>query len=97
MKQVNEGMRHKENTERLEWLQIHVDCAKTPELTLDEKLTFNSTTNLVGPRKFLHHGLIKKAKSSKEIGTQQLTKIHVGSYQTLLGFQWPFFSMTFCC
>ena len=24
--QVNEGMRHKENSERLEWLQIHVDC-----------------------------------------------------------------------
>jgi hypothetical protein len=67
--QVNEGTRHKENTERLEWLQIHVDSAKNPELTMDEKLTFNSTTNLVGPRKFLHHGLLKKAKSSKEIVT----------------------------
>ncbi len=60
-------MRHKENTERLEWLQIHIDVAKTPDLTLDEKLTFNSATNLMGPRKFLHHGLIKKAKSNKEI------------------------------
>ena len=38
-----------------------------PELTLDEKLTFNSTTNLMGPRKFLHHGLLRKSKSSKEI------------------------------
>ena len=65
--QVNEGTRHKENTERLEWLQIHVDSSKTPELTLDEKLTFNSTTNLMGPRKFLHFGLLKKAKSSKEL------------------------------
>ena len=65
--QVNEGTRHKENTERLEWLQIHVDSAKNPALTLDEKLTFNSVTNLMGPRKFLHHGLLKKAKSNKEI------------------------------
>ena len=64
---VNEGTRHKENTERLEWLQIHVDSAKNPALTLDEKLTFNSVTNLMGPRKFLHHGLLKKAKSNKEI------------------------------
>ena len=37
------------------------------ELTLDEKLTFNSTTNLMGPRKFLHHGLLRKSKNSKEI------------------------------
>jgi hypothetical protein len=44
--QVNEGMRHKENSERLEWLQIHVDC-RPAELSLDEKLTFNSMTNLV--------------------------------------------------
>ena len=65
--QVNEGTRHKENTERLEWLQIHLDSAKNPALTLDEKLTFNSVTNLMGPRKFLHHGLLKKAKSTKEI------------------------------
>ena len=63
--QVNEGTRHKENTERLEWLQIHVD--KNSELTLDEKLTFNSMTNLMGPRKFLHFGFLKKAKSSKEL------------------------------
>ena len=48
-------------------MQIHVDSAKNPELTLDEKLTFNSTTNLMGPRKFLHHGLLRKAKSSKEL------------------------------
>ena len=44
--QVNEGMRHKENSERLEWLQLHVDC-RPAELSLDEKLTFNSMTNLV--------------------------------------------------
>ena len=40
---------------------------KNSELTLDEKLTFNSMTNLMGPRKFLHFGFLKKAKSSKEL------------------------------
>ena len=38
-------MRHKENSERLEWLQLNVDC-RTAELSLDEKITFNSMTNL---------------------------------------------------
>ena len=46
-------------------LMLHISIF--PELTLDEKLTFNSTTNLMGPRKFLHHGLLRKSKSSKEI------------------------------
>ena len=44
-----------------------MDSAKNPALTLDEKLSFNSITNLMGPRKFLHHGLLKKSKSNKEI------------------------------
>lgn len=44
-----------------------MDSAKNPALTLDEKLTFNSTTNVMGPRKFLHYGLLLKAKSGKEI------------------------------
>jgi hypothetical protein len=49
---VNEGMRMKENSERLEWLQIHVDL-HTEEKALQEKITFNSLTNSVGPRRSL--------------------------------------------
>ena len=64
--QVNEGMRMKENSERLEWLQIHVDL-QTEEKALQEKITFNSLTNSVGPRRFLHCGLLKKTKSEKEL------------------------------
>ena len=44
-----------------------MDSAKNPALTMDEKLTYNSVTNLMGPRKFLHHGLLNKSKSNKEI------------------------------
>ena len=64
--QVNEGMRMKENSERLEWLQIHVDL-QSEEKSLQEKITFNSLTNSVGPRKFLHCGVLKKTKSEKEL------------------------------
>ena len=64
--QVNEGMRMKENSERLEWLQIHVDL-QTEEKALQEKITFNSLTNSVGPRRFLHCGVLKKTKSEKEL------------------------------
>ena len=64
--QVNEGMRMKENSERLEWLQIHVDL-QSEERSLQEKITFNSLTNSVGPRKFLHCGVLKKTKSEKEL------------------------------
>eukprot|EP00092_Neocalanus_flemingeri_P031088 GFUD01033768.1.p1 GENE.GFUD01033768.1~~GFUD01033768.1.p1 ORF type:complete len:485 (-),score=138.51 GFUD01033768.1:275-1729(-) len=64
--QVNEGMRMKENSERLEWLQIHVDL-HTEEKALQEKITFNSLTNSVGPRRFLHCGVLKKTKSEKEL------------------------------
>ena len=56
----------KENSERLEWLQIHVDL-QTEEKALQEKITFNSLTNSVGPRRFLHCGLLKKTKSEKEL------------------------------
>ena len=64
--QVNEGMRMKENSERLEWLQIHLDLT-SEEKALQEKITFNSLTNSVGPRKFLHSGTLKKTKSEKEL------------------------------
>ena len=56
----------KENSERLEWLQIHTDL-HTEEKALQEKITFNSLTNSVGPRKFLHCGILTKTKSEKEL------------------------------
>uniref|UniRef100_A0A1B6KVP3 Intersectin-1-like n=1 Tax=Graphocephala atropunctata TaxID=36148 RepID=A0A1B6KVP3_9HEMI len=60
--QVNEGVREKENSDRLEWLQSHVSCE-----VLDERIVFNSLTNSVGPRKFLHYGSLTKTKSGKEL------------------------------
>jgi hypothetical protein len=51
-------MRHKENSERLEWLQLHVDC-RSAELSLDEKLTFNSATNLVPSRSAIFFAFLK--------------------------------------
>lgn len=55
--QVNEGVREKENSDRLEWLQTHVGCN---EGVLEEKLVFNSLTNSAGPRKLLHYGILHK-------------------------------------
>ncbi|XP_034243922.1 intersectin-1 isoform X2 [Thrips palmi] len=60
--QVNEGVREKENSDRLEWLQRNVQCDG-----LNEQIDFNSLTNSLGPRKFLHHGVLIKAKSGKEL------------------------------
>ncbi|XP_062857887.1 intersectin-2a [Trichomycterus rosablanca] len=60
--QVNEGVREKENSDRLEWLQNHVQCEG-----IIEHLVFNSLTNCLGPRKLLHSGRLWKAKSSKEL------------------------------
>ncbi|KAL6445055.1 hypothetical protein ACFW04_002162 [Cataglyphis niger] len=60
--QVNEGVREKENSDRLEWLQTHVMCDG-----LEEQLIFNSLTNSLGPRKLLHYGILHKAKSGKEL------------------------------
>ncbi|XP_066905736.1 intersectin-1 isoform X4 [Halyomorpha halys] len=60
--QVNEGVREKENSERLEWLQSHVLSDR-----LSEPLIFNSLTNAVGPRKFLHFSALTKTKSGKEL------------------------------
>uniref|UniRef100_A0A0A9VV98 Intersectin-2 n=1 Tax=Lygus hesperus TaxID=30085 RepID=A0A0A9VV98_LYGHE len=61
--QVNEGVREKENSERLEWLQTHVLSSDD----LNEPLIFNSLTNALGPRKYLHHGRLIKVKSGKEL------------------------------
>nr|XP_006811485.1 PREDICTED: intersectin-2-like [Saccoglossus kowalevskii] len=60
--QVNEGVREKENSDRLEWLQSHVQCDG-----LAEELIFNSVTNCLGQRKFLFSGTLVKAKSNKEL------------------------------
>ncbi|EPY74940.1 intersectin-2 [Camelus ferus] len=60
--QVNEGVREKENSDRLEWIQMHVQCE-----SLAEQLVFNSLTNCLGPRKLLHSGKLYKTKSNKEL------------------------------
>ncbi|XP_051159795.1 intersectin-1 isoform X3 [Leptopilina boulardi] len=60
--QVNEGVREKENSDRLEWLQTHVYCDG-----LEEQLVFNSLTNSLGPRKLVHFGILHKSKSGKEL------------------------------
>ncbi|XP_071238377.1 intersectin-2-like [Salvelinus alpinus] len=60
--QVNEGVREKENCDRLEWIQSHVQCEG-----VTENLVFNSLTNCLGPRKLLHSGKVYKVKSNKEL------------------------------
>ncbi|XP_059211912.1 intersectin-2a isoform X2 [Centropristis striata] len=60
--QVNEGVREKENSDRLEWIQSHVQCEGAIE-----HLVFNSLTNCLGPRKLLHSGRLSKTKSSREL------------------------------
>ncbi|KAJ8353340.1 hypothetical protein SKAU_G00209070 [Synaphobranchus kaupii] len=61
--QVNEGVRQKENVDRLEWLQSHVQCDG-----VIENLVFNSLTNCLGPRKLLHSGKVhNKSKGNKEL------------------------------
>ncbi|KAM9861208.1 intersectin-2b isoform 2-T2 [Aulostomus maculatus] len=59
---VNEEVREKENSDRLEWIQSHVQCDGTAE-----HLVFKSLTNCLGPRKLLHSGKMYKAKSNKEL------------------------------
>uniref|UniRef100_A0AAY4AB60 Intersectin 2b n=1 Tax=Denticeps clupeoides TaxID=299321 RepID=A0AAY4AB60_9TELE len=60
--QVNEGVREKENSDRLEWIQNHVQLEG-----VTENLVFNSLTNCLGPRKLLHSGKVYKTKSNKEL------------------------------
>ncbi|KAJ8008716.1 hypothetical protein DPEC_G00081300 [Dallia pectoralis] len=59
---VNEGVREKENWERLDWMQTHVQCEG-----VIEHLLFNSQTNCLGPRKLLHSGRLHKTKSTREL------------------------------
>ncbi|XP_039638331.1 intersectin-2a isoform X4 [Perca fluviatilis] len=60
--QVNEGVREKENSDRLEWIQSHVQCEGAIA-----HLVFDSLTNCLGPRKLLHSGRLYKTKSSREL------------------------------
>lgn len=60
--QVNEGVREKESSDRLEWIQNHIQCDGAVE-----HMIFNSLTNCMGPRKLLHSGKIYKAKSNREL------------------------------
>ncbi|KAM9410329.1 intersectin-2b isoform 2-T2 [Pholidichthys leucotaenia] len=60
--QVNEGVREKENSDRLEWIQSHVHCDGAIE-----HLVFNSLTNCLGPRKLLHFGKLYKVKSNRDL------------------------------
>ncbi|XP_068505369.1 intersectin-2a isoform X4 [Syngnathus scovelli] len=60
--QVNEGVREKENSDRLEWIQSHVQYDG-----VIENLVLNSLTNCLGPRKLLHSGRLHKSKSSREL------------------------------
>ena len=67
--QVNEGVREKENSERLEWMQANVKCepqSADGDLS-SESIVFNSLTNNLGPRKFMHAGSLVKVKSGKEL------------------------------
>ncbi|XP_025835583.1 intersectin-1-like isoform X2 [Agrilus planipennis] len=61
LKRLNENVRLRENEERLEWLQNNV------QLGNDLKIVFNSITNKLGPRKLIHHGVLTKVKSGKEL------------------------------
>uniref|UniRef100_H2TIP0 Intersectin 2b n=1 Tax=Takifugu rubripes TaxID=31033 RepID=H2TIP0_TAKRU len=75
--QVNEGVREKENSDRLEWIQTHVQCEGTAE-----NLVFNSLTNCLGPRKLLHSGKMYKAKSNKELWAFLLNDFLLLTYTT---------------
>ncbi|XP_077486990.1 dynamin associated protein 160 isoform X3 [Amblyomma americanum] len=60
--QINEAVKERENADHLEWAQAHIQCNG-----ISEKLVFNSLTNILGSRKFLHSGSLTKVKSGKEL------------------------------
>ncbi|XP_054922114.2 intersectin-1 isoform X4 [Dermacentor andersoni] len=60
--QINEAVKERENADQLEWAQAHVQCNG-----ISERLVFNSLTNILGSRKFLHSGSLTKVKSGKEL------------------------------
>lgn len=53
--QINEAVKERENADQLEWAQAHVQCNG-----ISERLVFNSPTNILGSRKFLHSGSLTK-------------------------------------
>ncbi|XP_065297210.1 intersectin-1 isoform X4 [Dermacentor albipictus] len=60
--QINEAVKERENADQLEWAQAHIQCNG-----ISERLVFNSLTNILGSRKFLHSGSLTKVKSGKEL------------------------------
>lgn len=52
--EVNESVRQSENNVRLKWVQKHV-LQNEPNI-----IKFNSETNSLGPRQFLHYGILVK-------------------------------------
>ncbi|XP_065583401.1 intersectin-1-like isoform X3 [Artemia franciscana] len=60
--QVNAGVEQIENAERLEWIQKRINFEDD-----DQRIVFNSVTNIMGPRLLLHHGFLRKTKSGKEL------------------------------
>ncbi|XP_029001279.1 intersectin-2b isoform X2 [Betta splendens] len=75
--QVNEGVREKENSDRLEWIQNRVQCEG-----LTENIVFNSLTNCLGPRKLLHYGKMYKVKSNKELWAFLFNDLLLLTYST---------------
>lgn len=58
--QVNAAVTEVENLQMLYWCQNHINCDQ-----LKPKLVFNSQTNYLGARKWLHGGVLLKAKSGR--------------------------------
>lgn len=56
---MNEALSQRDNTDKLEWMQRHVICEG-----LQERLVFNSLTNILGPRKLLHTGVVHKVSAA---------------------------------
>ncbi|KAJ1352847.1 Intersectin 1 (SH3 domain protein) [Parelaphostrongylus tenuis] len=57
--EVNQAVTEKENAVLLSWAQLHVKC---PPLL---RLEFTSDTRLMGPRSFLHSGVLYKQRSGR--------------------------------
>ena len=58
---VNAGVEQIENAERLEWIQKRINFEDD-----DQRIVFNSVTNIMGPRLLLHHGFLRKVNIDKK-------------------------------
>lgn len=74
LKLINENVRQKESRDRLEWLQQNI-------LT-DFTITFNGTTNKLGPRKLLHHGNLTKVRNKENVLCKKVN--HISSIDTFM-------------